>query len=165
MTLSYRSSLPSHFLIVSPSSLPPYGLLYYYLPTLLFPPPSLFLLSVPPSLLSHPPLSPPQSTHNEKARCLHSCNAKGQRSPDYLGRWSNMRQCPGQFIGFRAKVSFSISIWNMFSCLGGVKKVRRHTFVHPHHTHTDRQTDTHLRSSAANVLTSATVCCCRDLEK
>ena len=138
----------SHRLSLLPAPLWPI-IVYIYLPTLLFPPPSLFLLSVPPSLLSHPPLSPPHTM--KKARCLHSCNAKGQSSPDYLGRWSNMRQCPGQFIGFRAKVSFSISIWNMFSCLGGggggggggVKKVRRHTFVHPHHTHTDRQTDTH----------------------
>ena len=31
------------------------------------------------------------------------------------GRWSNRRQWPGQFIGFKAKISFSISVANMFS--------------------------------------------------
>uniref|UniRef100_A0A0E9P633 Uncharacterized protein n=1 Tax=Anguilla anguilla TaxID=7936 RepID=A0A0E9P633_ANGAN len=58
----------------------------------------------------------PVSVPDSSLRCRTPKSAMRRGSSrQERGRWSNIRQCPGQFIGLRAKVSFSASKENMFS--------------------------------------------------
>ena len=92
----------------------------------------------PPPLPSLPP--PPLTWSGVQKMCASSCwkrrtRVRPDRAPEISlrcrtpksailrgsslherGRCENMRQWPGQFIGFRANSSFSTSNWNMCSC-------------------------------------------------